>query len=387
MSTVKLYDQDSYQKSFEASVVACTPTDDGFSVILDQTVFFPEEGGQTPDHGTLSFDNTIANVVDVQIDDNGIISHFCDHEIPIHTTVTGKINWAHRYSNMQQHTGEHIFSGVVHDALGYENVGFHLSDHVVTMDYDGPLTDEQIKTFETMTNEWIHKNVPVSACYPDEETLSTLSYRSKDGIRGAVRIVTIEGCDVCACCAPHVARTGEVGMLKVLESKPYKGGIRLSILCGMRALNDYRSKQDTLTLLSRLLSKPADELYERITSLFAERGDLKQQLYLAKKEQLDLMIETVPDDEINVCLFIAGADMNLVRKSVNTLMEKHTGFCLIANGTDESGYTFILGSSEAKANDAAALIRAKLGGKCGGSPQMIQGSINATAEDIIRIFR
>lgn len=427
MSTIKLYDNDAYAATFTATVVSCTPAKDKnglFAIVLDRTLFFPEEGGQTPDKGMIAAAKSagsgrdsgsssnplsaadpgaaadtssvlspaadtegipVIHVSDVQLTD-GIITHYCDGALPEGTHITGTIDWAHRYSNMQQHTGEHIFSGVVNASLGYDNVGFHLSDSIVTMDYNGPISEEQIAAFEQKANEWIYANVPVTAYYPTDAQLAAMEYRSKDGITGAVRIVTIKGCDVCACCAPHVARTGEVGILKVIGRTPYKGGIRLSILCGMRALGDYRVKQDTLQTLSRLLSKPSEELAGRIEALFAERDELKQQLYLAKKEQLDAKAAAVPAEQTHVCLFISSCDMNLVRKTVNALTEAHSGCCTICVGTDEDGYSFILGSAGGKANEAAVLLRKKLSAKCGGSDAMIQGSLKASADAILGFF-
>ncbi|MBQ7676635.1 MAG: hypothetical protein IJT32_00215 [Lachnospiraceae bacterium] len=434
MPTIKLYDDDAYTTTFSAKVLSCTPADTlqnepddstcRYAIELDRTAFFPEEGGQTPDRGAItitgdghipdaaasadgpythgSTDGSCAHksvnspcayesgegcvrVLDVQLADDTIL-HFCDAPLPAGALVTGRIDWPHRYSNMQQHTGEHIFSGIVHSALGYDNVGFHLSDNIVTMDYNGAITDEQIADFEQRANEWIFKNVPVTACYPSVDDLCATDYRSKDGIRGAVRIVTIEGCDICACCAPHVASTGEVGILKVIDRTPYKGGIRLSILCGMRALLDYREKQNTLTALSRLLSKPMGELAARTEALFAERDDLKQQLYLAKKEQLDAMVAAVPVAQNNVCLFISSCDMNLARKTVNLLTEAHPGYCAICVGTDTGGYSFILGSAEGRANEAADMLRKRLSAKCGGKDAMIQGSIHASADAIRELF-
>ncbi len=437
--TIKLYDNDAYLRNFRATVLSCEHSGDGYAIILDRTAFFPEGGGQTADTGTLLAaaddegglrtegtaatipgsgglrtegdaamipgsdgprtgaavavfgtdglqpEGTAIHVTDVQIT-GGIITHYCDGPLAVGTTITGSIDWTHRYSNMQQHTGEHIFSGVVHQALGYENVGFHLSDHVVTMDYDGPLSDEQVEEFERQTNEWIQRNVAVSAYYPSVEKLSHIDYRSKDGITGAIRIVAIEGCDTCACCAPHVARTGEVGILKVVDHVPYKGGVRLSILCGMRALADYRKKQDVISSLSRLLSKPEDELVARTNALFAERDEARQALYLAQESLLHVMMDALPTDADNACLFIERCDTNLARKAVNDLAARHAGYCMVCTGTDETGYSFILGSASGAAKDAATLLRESLSAKCGGSDLMIQGQVQATAAAIRKLF-
>lgn len=384
--TVKLYDEDAYRTGFEAVVISCEAAGEkGYAVTLDRTAFFPEEGGQSPDFGILFAENDRqVKVTDVQIDSD--ITHYCNEEITPGTKVRGQIDWAHRYSNMQQHTGEHIFSGIVHSKLGFDNVGFHLSDNIVTMDYNGPLSDEQVEEFETLANEWIYKNVPVKAEYPDDATLAALDYRSKKELTGPIRIVTIEGVDVCACCAPHVHRTGEVGIFKVISHQSHRGGTRVSALCGYRALDDFRRKQEILGSLSKLLSKPGEELHARVQDLMKEKEDLRQELYAANKDKLDGMVAAIPSDRENVCLFISAADINLVRKTVNTLVEAHGGCCAICVGNDETGYTFILGSARKKAGEAAKVLREKLSAKCGGSDLMIQGTIPAGKESIENII-
>lgn len=277
-----------YMKQFNAIVVSCeqypAATEAAetikYDVVLDQTLFFPEEGGQTPDKGTIAG----YPVVDVQIKDE-IITHTIavpileedpgvytgtvsdtDHDAAFTTEdrppfsvgdeVSGEIDWAHRFSNMQQHTGEHIFSGLVKKSFGYDNVGFHLSDSTVTMDYDGPLTEDDVRELEWEANRVIIRQLPVHASYPSDDELSKIDYRCKKELSGAIRIVSIPGVDDCACCAPHVKNTGEVGLLKVLDIQNYKGGVRLSILCGFRALLDYRIIRKHLRDISHISSAP-----------------------------------------------------------------------------------------------------------------------------------
>ena len=215
-TTKKLYDLDAYGTEFEAKVLTCEEVKKkdttGYAVTLDQTLFFPEEGGQSPDQGTI---NGIS-VLDVQIKKDVII-HTLAAPVEVGSTVKGKIDWKHRFYNMQQHSGEHIFSGLVHSRFGYENVGFHLSDQTVTMDFNGVLSEADVAEVEYAVNEAIIKNIPIEVTFPTKEELETLDYRSKIEIEGQVRIVKIPGYDVCACCAPHVKRTGEIGMLKVLN--------------------------------------------------------------------------------------------------------------------------------------------------------------------------
>ena len=235
--TRKLYYEDAYQTSFTARVLSI----DGRDVVLDQTLFFPEEGGQSPDRGVLAG----YKVLDVQIRDGEI--HHILSEKPDNglealspdaewkgSTVTGVIDWDHRFSNMQQHSGEHLFSGIVHRRFGLENVGFHCSDREVTLDYNGSLTAEQLQAVEREVNAAIVKNIPSEVRFLYGEEAKTAVYRSKLDLSGEVRVVTFAGVDACACCAPHVARTGEIGCLKVVGVQKWKSGVRVNILCGAR---------------------------------------------------------------------------------------------------------------------------------------------------------
>lgn len=380
-TTKKLYDLDAYQTEFDGEVLSCEPLEkkEGtvYQVILDQTLFFPEEGGQSPDQGTM---NGI-DVLDVQIKKD-VITHTLAQPIAPGTKVHGILNWAHRFSNMQQHTGEHIFSGLVHGKYGYNNVGFHLSDNIVTMDFDGVLDQAQVEEIEDEVNRVISSNRPVEVTYPTKEELEKLEYRSKIEIEGQVRIVTIPGVDVCACCAPHVARTGEIGMLKVMTLSNYKGGVRISILCGFRALRAFREKAQIINALTGSLSANQEMLPELVEKLKTANQDLSYKLAAAKQKLMTEKIAEIPAEQENVILFETDLDTPVIRNVVNELTAVHTGVCGIFVGEEESGYQFIIGSSTKDCREIAARLRESAGARGGGSAAMIQGSVKEREEKL-----
>lgn len=383
--TIRLYDQNAYETEFEAEVVACeeiTGKDKkSYEVILDQTLFFPEEGGQSPDMGTIND----MEVRDVQIRDQ-VICHTMDEPIAVGTKVKGKVDWQHRFYNMQQHTGEHIFSGIVHNRFGYDNVGFHLSDSVVTMDFNGVIPAEELNDIEDEVNLAIAKNLPVEVTYPSKEELKDLDYRSKIEIEGQVRIVTIPGYDVCACCAPHVKHTGEIGMLKVMSMQNYKGGVRISILCGFRALEAFRQKAEIITELMTQFSTNQEALVDNVVKLKNNSQNYKTQLAEAKQELMDYKIAALPTDIDNAVLFEQDLDTPIMRAVVNKLVEKYKRVSALFVGDDESGYNFIIGSQNADCRLIAAALKNKLEARGGGSNVMVQGSVKADKAAIQRVL-
>lgn len=378
--TKKLYDIDAYQKEFDAIVVSCeaaTVKEDSvektvYKVVLDETLFFPEEGGQSPDKGELGG----AKVLDVQINKN-VITHTVDKALAAGTMVHGVIDWKHRFSNMQQHSGEHIFSGTVHRLFGFCNVGFHLSDNIVSMDFDGVLTEEDVAKVEYLVNEAIVRNLPITISYPTKEELTQLEYRSKIEIEGQVRIVTIGDVDVCACCAPHVRYTGEIGMLKVMSLQNYKGGVRITILCGFRALEAFRAKNAVVSALMNSLTSNQDVLVERVEKLKISNQDYKYRLAEAKQKLMQIKIAQIPMEQEHVILFGQDIENLVMRNTVNELTAKHAGVCGIFVGDEIDGYQFIIGSANVDCTKVAALLREATKAKCGGSKQMIQGSVKA----------
>ena len=382
---VKLYDLDAYATEFDAQVVSCEAVScneqEVYAVILDKTLFFPEEGGQSPDKGTLDG----KAVLDVQIKKD-IVTHYLAQPVEAGATVHGILDWTHRFSNMQQHSGEHIFSGIVHRDYGFNNVGFHLSDNIVTMDFDGVLSAEQIADVEYKVNEAIARNVEITTAFPSKEELASLEYRSKIEIDGAVRIVTVEGFDVCACCAPHVKRTGEIGMLKVMSVQNYKGGVRISMLCGFRALQAYREKCEVVSALTNLLSTSQETLVERVSQMKDTVRDLKIQIGTVKQDMMFAKIYNIPEDEGDVILFEEDLDTPVMRNVVNELVENHMGINAVFTGNDEEGYRFILGSNVQDCTAVAVNLKDAFGAKCGGSVGMIQGSVNTTREKLEFFF-
>ena len=383
--TTKLYNQDAYATEFKAMVLACEQVEvEGeirYQVVLDQTLFFPEEGGQTPDKGMLD----AGNVLDVQIE-NEVITHTTDIPYEVGQCVCGKIDWKHRFFNMQQHSGEHLFSGLAHRKYGLKNVGFHLSNQIVTMDFDGPLTPEQVEELETKVNEAIANNVEIKTGYPTKEELEKIEYRSKKEIEGELRIVEVVGYDVCACCAPHVKRTGEIGGFKVMNVQNYKGGVRISFLCGFRMLQAFRDKSKILSDLVGVLTTSEENVVEMVTKQKTQIQSLKTKLGSAKQELVLQKLEQIPGEQEDVIIFEEDIDTPVMRNVVNSLTETHMGYVGIFVGNDDEGYSFIVGSKEKDCRDLSNILREKLEARGGGSNLMIQGSVSRTKEMIEEFF-
>lgn len=387
ISTIKLYDQDAYNTEFDAAVVCVEPVEDGEykganKVFLDKTLFFPEEGGQEADFGTLNG----LEVLDVQIEKRDgceLIFHVVKGDLKEGDCVHGIVDWNHRFDQMQQHSGEHIFSGTVHNKYGYDNVGFHLSRQVVTMDFNGPLDDDQVLDIERTVNEIIVKNLEIQVSWPSKEKLDALEYRSKKELDGDVRIVTIPGVDVCACCAPHVRRTGEIGFLKVLSRQNYKGGVRVTIECGLRALKTLDSEHTLIQNLAGSLTTSVENVPGQVEKLRNELYEVKGSLQKAKAELISYKLKEIPDDQKNVTVFVEDMDNKSIQNAINELTSTHKGFCSFFVKT-ENGYRFICGIAEGDARLVAGALREKFGAKGGGSEKMVQGSLSGVSEDEIR---
>ncbi len=380
MKTIKLYDNDAYLTDFDAKVISCErvtrDAEEYYALCLDRTLFFPEEGGQSPDKGTING----REVIDVQISEN-VITHYVKEPFEKGVPVHGSIDFKHRFSNMQQHSGEHIFSGLVASLYGFRNVGFHLSDNSVTMDYDGVLNPEDIYALEDKVNEAIFKNIEIIAEYPDPERLAEMDYRCKKELTGAIRIVTIPGYDCCACCAPHVKRTGEIGILKVIRLQNYKGGVRLHILCGERALRFFRESLVLIDNLTDTLTTGREKLQENIISMKTELQSLSTKLANAKQELLLNELASIPEDQKDVAVFKEKTDSFIMRTVLNRLIEKHEGICSFFSGSSEDGWTYFIGSRTVDCREIQKKL-ASLNARGGGKPEMISGSIKASEDDI-----
>lgn len=391
--TKKLYDNDAYQTHFSASVLSCELRNGSqggshadhekplYHIILDQTLFFPEEGGQNADTGTLNSHP----VLDVQIRD-GVIRHTTDAPLSPGSQVEGRIDWQPRYSNMQQHSGEHIISGLVHDRFGYDNVGFHLGIKNVTLDFNGLLTPEQLGQIESLANEAIWKNIGIDASYLPKDQLDALEYRSKIALTGPVRIVTIPGYDVCACCAPHVRRTGEIGMIKITDAIKYKGGMRISIQCGNRALEDYHMKQQQLSAVSVLLSAKLETSADAVGRLKEENFALKGQIMALQTALMEQKAGAVPGDAENLLLFEPRLESGVHKKYVNLLTAKCPGICAVFAGNDGEGYRYMIASASQDVRPLNDKLKKELFAKGGGSREMVQGSCPCSREQLCALF-
>lgn len=378
--TVKLYDTDSHLYAFEAAVVRCEAQGDRYAVVLDRTAFFPEGGGQYADTGKLGD----AAVLDVQEKDGELV-HYTDRALTVGSTVTGELDAEKRFVRMQNHTGEHIVSGIVHRLFGFDNVGFHLGDGDMTVDYNGVLTRDDLDRVETLANEVVAQDLEVTAEYPDAQTLETLSYRSKLDLTENVRIVTIGDVDCCACCAPHVSRTGEVGCIKLLDFEHYKGGVRIHMLCGGWAIADYRVKYENVQRISVLLCVPQPETADAVGRLLEAVKEKDYTLAGLRRRLAVSAMENAGSDE-RICFFADEAcDMDSLRYAVNLGMERAklcAGFL-----PSDGGFRYCIGSGSVDLRACAKSINAAIGGRGGGQTGMIQGSCTADADTIKTFFQ
>ncbi len=374
--TEKLYDQDAYLHEFTAVVESCETVKNGFAAELDRTAFFPEGGGQAADTGWIGN----ARVLDVQ-ETNGRILHRIDRALPVGETVSCALDFEQRRRRMQNHSGEHIFSGTVHRLYGLNNVGFHMGEDCMTVDFDGELSAEELRLAEDEANAAVRENLPIRCFFPKPEELETLSYRSKKELEGAVRLVEIPGVDLCACCAPHVRRTGEVMLVKLLTAERHRGGVRLTLLCGLDALADYRRRQAESSAVSHLLSVPKEQIAAAVKKQLEIQTQQKERVAALSLALVQSMADAFSETAGNIVCFDALLDEIALRELANRLMTK----CRIAavfSGSDSEGWRYIIGSRSVDLHAAAKAINAGIGGRGGGSPAMIQGRAGAKTETI-----
>ena len=390
MSTIKLYDTIPYETGFTANIIKISSFDKEkklYELVLDKTLFFPEAGGQSCDKGNINIGDSTTTVEKVVIDNEDVITHIIRSELSLPfdslagTEIYGKLDWTHRFSNMQQHSAEHIFSGIVHRKYGFENVGFHLSDNNVTMDYSGYLTPEQVAEIELETNRVITENISITCYYPNENELKDIDYRCKSELSGDVRIVEIEGIDICACCCPHVKQTGEIGLMKVISSIRYKGGTRLSILCGFRALEYFNSLYAQMGELKSLLSAEQGEIVNTVTLLKNERDELKNKLREVNRNLLFSEIDNLPDGS-PALIFADEINPKSQREALNYLISKRDNYCGIISGNDKKGYSYLIGSNNLDSILVQAKLKEGLNAKGGGKKEMIQGFTEASRNEI-----
>ncbi|MBQ9010927.1 MAG: alanyl-tRNA editing protein [Clostridia bacterium] len=375
--TRRLYYEDEYLCQFDARVEMCRPKEEGKWIVrLDRTAFFPEGGGQWADLGTLGE----ATVLDVHERD-GEVEHLVDAPLTPGTQVHGCIDWERRFSVMQQHSGEHIFSGLVHARFGYDNVGFHIGSEAVTMDFNGEITEAEAEEIETAANRVIFSNVPIEHFIPDEEARKTLEYRSKKEIEGELRIVRIPGADTCACCGTHLHRTGEIGQIKLIGVQKYKSGVRVSILCGLRALMYERQIQAEMEKVHRLISSRPENCAAVIEQILVERKELQYRNEQMAMQLFDVLSQGERAKPVRVvhCDALTGDG---TARAAGKLAEG-AGIALVTGGEGES-VSFALCSVGMDVRPMTRAFCQTFSGKGGGKPDMTQGKIRRTDPDILR---
>lgn len=400
--TIKIYDTQPHQAQFEASVVKSMPgrTEGEVCLILDRTAFFAEGGGQACDTGTITLAGTVFSVTDVREKDETVYHYGMAEGASVKqvlaqfvpgSKVTGTIDYEKRFDRMQQHSGEHIFSGLAHTLYGCSNVGFHLGDLVTTLDFDKELTQQQLDLIEEKTNQVIYQDLPITVFYPSREELASMDYRSKKELTGRVRIVDIgqneQRVDRCACCAPHVASTGRIGMVRILRWDRYKGGVRITIVCGMRALKAVKERMDMLRETADRLTTSQDQVSRSVAALQDQLREEKEKVKDLTGRLIEKEAETLKElgkKQRNLVL-TEQIGMDQARKLVNELMPCFEGLVAVLMPSGQEEYTFLIGS---EAEDLAVFMKAfkevfRVRG--GGKGKMVQGSLSAQ-EDTLKNF-
>ena len=372
----KLYYQDPYLVAFDSTVIECIPKGNLYTVILEKTAFYPEGGGQSYDIGYI--DN--AKVLEVHTVDGKVV-HTTDTSLTPGEKCHGAIDWERRFSHMQHHTAEHIVSGIIHKFYGADNVGFHLGTEFVTMDYNVNLNDSDIEKIELLSNEAVYKNLPVKIDYYD--SVPPIGYRSKIEIEGEIRIVTVEDYDVCACCGTQTKTTGEIGTIKIIDFHKYKGGTRLYMLCGDKAIKDYQLKQNNIKSISALLSVKPESSFTAVQNLLEEKNSLKQEISRLKMSLHRLKAEAI-EPSSKVILFMEDYSMEDLIKFGGIIKEKAPLIALFS-GKDDEGYKYCVYSEDNDIKALASKINSALNGK-GGGREFISGNMNSLKKDIEEFF-
>ena len=377
----KLFYEDPFLVEFTARVLSCIPDKGSFAVTLDRTAFYPEGGGQSADHGTLGG----AAVTDVR-EKEGEVIHTCDRALPVGETVAGAIDFARRFDLMQQHSGEHIVSGILCGRHNCDNVGFHIGHDLVTIDFNTQLTPEELREIETLANRYVWEDHPIEVSWPEPEVLAALPYRSKKALTGAVRIVTFPGADCCACCGTHVRRSGQVGMIKLLSCQKFREGVRIEMAAGGRALRYCTEVLDQNTHVSQLLSAKPLETASAVERLQKELYSLRGRV--AALEEGDFARKAEHFAGKGDVLLIEG-DMasESVRRLCAAVMDTCGGRCAVFAGSDSQGYKYAMGQIGGDLRSLVKDLNTALNGRGGGKPHFAQGSLQASAEAIRAFFQ
>ena len=379
-NTEKIYDKKPYCSSFTAQVLSCVRCDQGYRVVLDRSAFFPGGGGQEADRGTLNGDPLLSI-----FEEKGIVYHILPCPVTVGKTVRGELDWEFRYTNMQNHSGEHILSGIVHAEKGYDNVGFHMNDRFITVDFNGPLTADELAELELRANQRICDNLPITVTHHTPEELEGVSYRSKKELSGDIRIVQVGDVDTCACCAPHVERTGEVGVIKIVAHENYKGGVRLTVLCGARAVKRFQQQTDTLAELSALYSATPDKLTDAVKHEQDEIASLKETVSRLSDELIDARVKDLSRGRANIFHVETSLDEIAARKLTNRLAVCCTGRACVLVPQTAGGFRYILASAHEDVRPFTKQFNERFAGRGGGSETMTQGSASGDLAEMKRM--
>lgn len=381
MATTKLYYEDSHLDAFCAQVAACTPVEKGFEVILDATAFYPEGGGQAADTGHLGE----ARVLDTRERGEEIV-HLCDRPLEPGCRVEGRIDWEPRFHRMQQHSGEHIVSGILHRRYGCGNTGFHMGQERTVIDFDAVIPAEDLPEIEAEANRAVWRNLPVKCWYPTPEELLKLPYRSKRALPWPVRIVEFPGFDICACCGTHVKNTGEIGLIKLYSAVPFRGGTRIEMACGGAALTYLNRVLEQSIRAGHVFSAPAEEI-GAAAEAFGEQLSAQKYHVTQLQRRIFGLIGREYENAGDVLRFEPDLDSAALRELADTLAGCCGGVAAVFSGEEGQGYGYCLASRQEDLRQLGKDMTAALRGRGGGKPNFQQGRVNATKQEIEDFFR
>lgn len=379
METIKLYYEDAYLRQFDARVLSCEESKKGWIVTLDQTAFYPEGGGQPADHGTLSG----VKVTDVHEKD-GVVQHTCVSPLTVGETAHGEIDWQRRFDHMQQHSGEHIVSGMLCRTFHCDNVGFHLGADTVTIDYNAEMTWEQVLDVERRANTYLWENHPFVVQYPSAEERKSLDYRSKKELSGTVRITSFPGADMCACCGTHVKSAAEVGLVKFLSCQRFRGGVRLELLCGQRAMDYLAGCYEQNHAIAQSMSVKDHATFAAVQRLQGELEGCKVRAATLEEAAFARMAEEYAGKG-DVMLVSGPLSGDGARRLCDAVSQSCGGRCIVFAGEGSRYQYAVIHTGQ----DVSALVKemnAALNGRGGGRNGFAQGSVRATEAEIRRFF-
>ena len=380
MKTRKLYYEDSHMTAFTATVLSCEKTEKGFEVVLDATAFYPEGGGQAADTGFL---NGI-QVKDTREREEAVV-HFCAEALEVGTVVEGVVDWEPRFHRMQQHSGEHIVSGIINRRYGYHNVGFHMGSDIITIDFDGVIPAEDLASIEAEANAAVWKNLPVKCWYPSEEELPTVPYRTKRQLPWPVRIVEVPGFDICACCGTHVKATGEIGLIKLFTMMGFRGGTRMEMSCGKSALKLLNEAYEQNRQVSQAFSAKIEETGAAARRMNEVEAALKYRI-VGLEKRIFSGISAEYAGKGNVVHFEDNLDNNAVRDLADAIADTCGGTAAVFSGSDEGGYAFCLVTRTGDLRQLGKEMTKVLNGRGGGKPAFQQGRVQAKKAEIEAFF-